>query len=142
MKYDGKWWFVDKSGKEFMPLAYEAVGNLSEGLARAKRNNNWGFIDKNNYDIIPLVYDDVGDFHEGLAAVCFDGMWGFIDKNGKNVIPLKYNRVESFNAAGEAKVEQIRRTGMWSAEHRTVYINKKGKEISIPQVRQSGRPKY
>ena len=40
----GKWGFIDKSGKEVVPLKYEDVTGFKEGLAAVKLNGKWGFI--------------------------------------------------------------------------------------------------
>lgn len=53
---NGKWGFVDKTGKEVIPSIYKDVGDFSEGYAQVQRtwDGQWGFIDKNGtYGWIP-----------------------------------------------------------------------------------------
>lgn len=97
-KLNGKAGFVDKSGKEVIPLIkYDMVESFSEGLAQVRLIDKWGLIDKNGKEITPLKYGVIWSFSEGLAQVYLDGDKGFIDKSGKEVIPPKYDDVESFS---------------------------------------------
>ena len=93
--YDnGKWGFIDKEGKEVIPIKYDWVENFSEGLAPVKLlNGKWGYIDKEGKVVIPIKYDDAWPFREGLALVKLNGKWSYIDKEGKVVIPIKYEDV-------------------------------------------------
>ena len=96
VKLNDKWGFVDKTGREIIPLKYDGVGSFYEGLAEVKLNGKWGFIDKTGKEVIPFKYDSTGFFSEGLAEVKLNGKRGFIDKTGKEVIPLKYDDVWPF----------------------------------------------
>ena len=46
VKLNGKWGFVDKSGKVVVPIKYEDGRSFSEGLAAVKLNGKWGFISR------------------------------------------------------------------------------------------------
>ena len=76
--------YVDKTGKEVIPLIYESAQCFSEGFAAVKKEGLWGYIDKNGNEAIPIIYEEAKDFSDGLARVKKDGMWGYIDKNGKS----------------------------------------------------------
>ena len=43
---NGKGGFIDKSGKEVVPLKYEDGRSFKEGLAAVKLNGKWGFISR------------------------------------------------------------------------------------------------
>jgi len=43
---NGKYGYVDKTGKEVIPLKYDYADSFREGLARAKLNGKWGYIDR------------------------------------------------------------------------------------------------
>src|SRR5690606_23404008 len=45
---DGKYGFVDQSGKLRIANRYENVGSFSEGLAPVKIGSQWGYIDPND----------------------------------------------------------------------------------------------
>ena len=126
---NGKWGFVDETGKGVVPFIYSAAGEFSEGLARVKDGSGfWGFIDKTGKVIISLTYFDVGDFSEGLARIRawnkYEQVCGFIDKTGEVIIPLKYHYAGDFSE-GFARVKEF--NGGWG------FINKTGKVI-IPAV--------
>jgi hypothetical protein len=66
---NGKWGFIDKTGKEIVPPMYDHTWGFHEGLAAVELNNKWGFIDKTGKLIVPPMYDFSFGFQEGLARV-------------------------------------------------------------------------
>ena len=123
---NGKWGFIDKTGKEVVPCIYRSAYSdtppeFHEGLAAVVGENGWGFIDTTGNVVLPFGrYDRVEKFSDGLAAVWLNGKgWGFIDKTGKEVVPCKYHYVNSFDQ-GLAAVEL---NGKWG------FIDTTGKEV-------------
>lgn len=53
---DGKWGFIDTSGREVVPCKYDAVNDFHEGLALVKLDGKFGYIDKTGCEVIPLQY--------------------------------------------------------------------------------------
>ena len=47
VELNGKYGFIDKTGKEVIPLKYDDAYSFSEGLAKVKLNGKWIKIDKN-----------------------------------------------------------------------------------------------
>ncbi|MDR2027184.1 MAG: WG repeat-containing protein [Prevotellaceae bacterium] len=43
---NGKYGYIDKNGKEIIPLKYNNAGRSSEGLFPVKLNGKWGCTDK------------------------------------------------------------------------------------------------
>jgi len=98
---NSKWGFIDKAGREVIPLKYDAV-MFSDGMIAVRIDDKWGFVDRNGNELIPIVYDSVGSFSDGFAMVSGGGSlittewgtyyngskWGLIDKSGREVIPL------------------------------------------------------
>jgi hypothetical protein len=109
---NGKYGFVDNTGKEMTPFKYDWVYEFSEGLGRVQLNDKYGFVDKTGKEVIPLEYDFARKFSEGLAAVKLNGKWGFIDKKGKEVIPFIYSNANVVFNEGRARV-QLRLHGKW-----------------------------
>jgi hypothetical protein len=93
-----KFGYIDKNGREVVPVVYDGASDFSEGLAAVGKNNKWGFIDKDGKIVIPLMYNKVESFSHGLAWVNKNGKWGFIDKNGKTVLPFEYTLGPSSDA--------------------------------------------
>ena len=122
VKKNGKWGFIDKTGKEVIPMQYSDVGYFNEGLVPVELGEQWGFFDNKGQEVIPvkLQYDNVWSFREGLAKVCKIGNFecGFIDKTGQEVIPVQYKQAMSFHE-GLAVVSK----GEWGI------IDKTGREI-------------
>lgn len=87
---NGKYGFIDVTGKEVTPLKYDNVVSFREGMALVRLAGEWGFIDKTGKEVVPLKYDKAESFNNGIARVKFNGKWGFIDITGKEIIPLEY----------------------------------------------------
>ena len=121
VELNGKWGYIDKSGKEIIPLKYSFAAPFSEGLATVRLNGKWGYIDKTGKEVIPLKYDEARSFSEGLAAVRLNGKWGYIDKTGKEVVSLKYD--ELYSHIFHEGLTDVKLNGKWG------YIDKTGKEI-------------
>ena len=98
---DGKWGFIDNTGKLVIPLEFESAREFHEGLALVAKGKQKSFIDTSGRVVIKPQFDLVDDFSEGLAAVNIGqtrianigligkpGKWGYIDKTGKLAIPL------------------------------------------------------
>ena len=119
IKRNGKWGFIDKTGKLVIPCVYDAVDEFHDGLARVNKDGKLGFIDKTGKEVIPFEYDYVCDFHEGLAGVRKNGKYGFIDKTGKEVIPFEYDYVCDFHEG----LAGARKNGKYG------FIDKTGKEV-------------
>lgn len=60
VKLNGKWGFIDKSGKIVIESKFDSGGHFSEGLAGVGLNGKWGFIDKNGEFVIEPKFDDIG----------------------------------------------------------------------------------
>ena len=118
VKRDGKYGFIDQTGKVVIPLNYDWAWWFSEGLASVKRNGKWGFIDNTGKVVIPLNYDDTWYFTEGLAAVKQNGKYGFINQTGQIIIPLQYD--DAYPFYNDVAVVSDSSTG------ESFYINKQG----------------
>ena len=90
---NGKYGYIDKTGKEVIPLQYDDWGgNFSEGLAVAAKNKRYGYIDKSGKEVIPFQYSQrPGNFNEGIAVVTYGEKYGYIDKTGQLITPIQYD---------------------------------------------------
>lgn len=99
IKKDGKYGYIDCTGKMVIATEYDWVHPFSEGLADVKRDGKMGFIDQLGEVIIPFEYDSTYGFEgfvEGLARVKKGKKWGMINKANEIVIPFEYNDSEDF----------------------------------------------
>lgn len=120
----GKWWFIDKAGKEISKIQYDEIYvnrfyNFNddgfivdekyqffvEGHALVKLNEKWGFVDTTCKEICLVKYDEVINFSNGFAEVNLNGKWGFINNQGKEICAIKYDEVEPFsNGLSKVKI--------------------------------------
>jgi len=119
---NGKWGFIDKTGRLVIPCQWVEAERFSEGLAVVRDfNDKWGFIDKTGRLVIPCKWKGAGNFSEGLAAVeDANDKWGYIDKTGKVIIPCQWKDAWYFSE-GLAKV--------WDANGNWFKIDKTGKVV-------------
>jgi hypothetical protein len=107
---DGKFGFIDRTGRVVIPLQFQSANDFHEGLALVTSNGKKMFIDMTGKTVITPQFDIVNDFSEGLAAVNIGqkripnlglisdpGKWGYIDNTGKLVIPMKFTHAEDFS---------------------------------------------
>ena len=73
-----KWGYIDKTGKEIIPVIYDSAWSFSEGLIAVEKDGKWGYLDRTGNVIVPLEYDSAGDFNEGLAVVQKNGKWSIL----------------------------------------------------------------
>ncbi|EOZ2107593.1 WG repeat-containing protein, partial [Campylobacter coli] len=59
VKLNGKWGFIDKSGKIVIESKFDSGGHFSEGLAGVKLNGKYGLIDKSGKIVIEPIFDDI-----------------------------------------------------------------------------------
>ena len=138
--------FIDKSGKEVIPLIYDAVWKFKNGFAKVKLNDKYGCLDKSGNLIIPLEYDNISDsFEYGFIIVEKNKKYGYVDKSG-NLVGLKYDYAEPYNELGYARVklngnylvldklgreyEFVNGTQIVFDEHKCGYINVSCKQIT------------
>lgn len=131
------WGAIDTKGTIVIPVEYEYLGYLSEGLINFEKDSKMGFLDRNNQVVIPAMYYNFSAFSDGLAAVKVSevGKFGYIDKSNKLVIPAEYEDANPFSGGFAAVAKKKGYTsskpgqksvivpGQW------VVIDKTGKQI-------------
>lgn len=129
---DGKYGYIDKTGKVVIKPQFENSVGFREGLAATKMNGKYGYIDKNGKWIIEPRFDFTYMFSEGLAKVLIDGKLAWINKQGEYVI----KPTEAFEDADIGFSEgrtAIKIKGKWG------YIDTAGKLVIQPQFRKAHR---
>ena len=117
---EGKWGYIDKTGREVIPCKYDNAWSFCEGLVVVMKSDKYGYIDKTGREVIPCKYDKANDFCEGLGLVEKNGKLGYIDKTGREVIPCKYDNAYDF-CEGLAIVVK---------SEKCVYIDETGREVA------------
>lgn len=91
--------FLNKRGKEVIPITYEEAGNFSNGKALVKMNGGtYALINLTGKVICTYPYAFTGSYGEGLLAFqkCSGGLFGYLDEQGNTVIEPKYTSAEPF----------------------------------------------
>ena len=152
---NGKYGYIDQTGKVVIKPQFDTAKRFFEGLARVRVGDKWGFIDpagriviqpqfeldRNDHDNDPSL-----DFHEGMAAVSRDkgSKWGYIDQTGKTIIAPKYAMVSRFSEGIAQVYTEYPVTIRQEFPHRSpepvihsAYIDKTGKNLNFPLVGES-----
>lgn len=79
MELNGKYGFLDKTGKIVIPVQYKSVDDFEKGLAEVRLNGKSGAINKKGQVVIPIKYDVVSSLGEdNLIWVKLYGKWGLL----------------------------------------------------------------
>jgi len=124
---DGKYGFIDQTGKVVIAPQFDSASDFSEGLALVRiggeSTGKYGFIDKTGNYVSDPQFGDALSFSEGLAAVKTGGEWGYIDKTGMIAIDPQFSRTWGFSEGLAAAVYG----NHWR------YIDKSGQRVIKPK---------
>ena len=79
-----KYGYINKTGKEIIPLQFDDADIFSEELAPVKISGKWGYINRYGELIIPVTFDFAKPFSEGLALVNVGGEFKPNQESGKS----------------------------------------------------------
>jgi hypothetical protein len=122
--------FVDREGKESIPLQFEWATDFHEGYAFVKPQGSalHSIIDKQGRLLHEARYEQAGEFSEGVAAARAGGKWGYVDHNGSWVIAPQFATGDRFWHGlarvswedGHGYVEPIRDGGLESNDEEII----------------------
>lgn len=121
---DGKYGYVNESGKIIIPISYQEAYPFSDGLALYRQNDKYGYLNKSGKVAIAPKYQDAWGFWEGRAKFEQNGKYGFIDTKGKVVIRPQYEVVGDWFEDGLVLFKKGDKYG---------YLDKSGKVAISPQ---------
>jgi len=97
VKLNGKYGYIDKSGKMVIPAKLESAGDFSEGFTLNLVNGRYQYLDKKGLDVFKKTFKRAANFSDGAALVSNDeDMAGFIDKKGNTIVPFNYKMALPF----------------------------------------------
>ena len=73
IKQNGKYGYIDKSGKIVILPQFDETSDFSDGMAVIKKNDKYGYIDKNGSIIIQPQFEYAAGFSESLAMIKQNG---------------------------------------------------------------------
>jgi len=135
IRIDGRWGYIDRTGKIRIAARYATHDVFSEGLAPFKKSKGgkWGYMNTLGMTVVEPQYEKADAFSEGLAAVGTKVLqsgkiqFGYIDRTGRIVIRPKYSKAGKFSeglAAVKTPPDQIgyiTRTGEYAIAPRNAY---------------------
>jgi len=99
---NGKWGYVNESGRCMIPPVFDEAYNFCDNLARVKTCGKYGYINKNGKYVISAKFINARDFSDCLAAVMViekgRNLWGYINTNGCFVICPQFTTAGDFSA--------------------------------------------
>ena len=121
VRENGKYGYIDRTGKTVIEPQYDNTMGFNEGLAATSIGKKYGFIDKKGTWVIKPQYDFAYIFMDGAAMVKVGKLYAWIDKTGKQIIaPTEFEEV----ALGFTEDRlAVKKGGKWG------YIDKTGKII-------------
>ena len=134
---DGKWGYIDKTGRVVIPPTYEVAEEFHNGLAfvSSKKGYFEGLFINSKGEILNSI-KAIFPFHfsDGLAPVKNEktGKWGYVDTKGNIVIKEKFDEASLFSE-GLATVKIERKYG---------FIDTEGKFVIKPQFNMSADFSY
>ncbi|MCA1816762.1 MAG: WG repeat-containing protein [Acidobacteria bacterium] len=147
VQINGKWGYVDRTGKLVIPAQFKDALEFSEGLAAVRlpvddahavtcplqnpgdtstNPNLYGYVDRAGRLVIPPQFEYAKPFSEGLAAVSNCSKPAFIDETGAVVLSVPFDEANAF-AGGLASVLRYEMGGA-----RIGYVDRAGKVVWEP----------
>lgn len=133
---DGKYALVDRKNERITDLLFDAVAELSEGLAAVRMDGSWGYIDTKGKPRVPCRYEKAEPFNSGRAAVQIpqdstgshpeNARWGYIDKKGEMVIRPRFYSASAFQ--GDCAQVETKEMNEWYRG----YIDRDGEWLVRP----------
>ena len=135
IQQDGKWGYIDSTGKIVVKPQFAWAEEFSEGLAAFENEDGkHGYIDETGRVVIAPKFDNWTEFSEGLAAVSVDFEWGYIDKTGKWAIPPQFAVGRPFsNGLALVGVALNGKVSFPPGPEKHVFIDKTGKVVIDPK---------
>jgi hypothetical protein len=144
---NGKWGYIDATGKFVIPAQFDDAENFSEGLAAVKQGQKYGYIDPAGKWVIAPQFDYADEFAEGLADVELNKTWGWIGPDGKFKIPARFDWINApllgdedmwqgglAVAAANGVIGYLDKSGTFTPEHNFYSVDNYSEDLSAVGV--------
>ncbi|MHB8067861.1 MAG: WG repeat-containing protein [Desulfobaccales bacterium] len=139
---DGKWGYIDQTGRLIIPCKFESAADFSEGLAAVDIKEKTGYIDKTGKVVIPPRFLSGYPFSGGMALVVIREFkkdryhmhqLGYINRSGKLVI-RRQEALDSKSLHISSK-DLFFSEGLLNLTHnnKAGFIDKTGKQVISPR---------
>lgn len=118
------------SGREIVPMKYDVIHKIADGLIPVAKNGKIGYLDMQGQERIPIVYEPYDQTHllfdileyfkNGFVKVRHNGKIGLLDTNGNTIIPFMYDAVlEGKNNYFPNGLMAVSQNGKWGFINQT-----------------------
>jgi hypothetical protein len=90
---NGKWGFIDKTGKEIIPLIYDDSSWFQNGITWCKFKGKLGMIDEKGKVIVPFIYDSANWLNDKLVVAYLNGKCGLFTNAKVPLCPIIYDYI-------------------------------------------------
>lgn len=135
IQQEGKWGYIDSTGKVVVKPQFAWAEEFSEGLAAFENEDGkHGYVDETGKIVIEPKFDNWTEFSEGLAAVSVDFEWGYIDKTGQWAIQPQFAVGRPFSdGLALVAVPLNGKVSFPPGPEKHVFIDKTGKVVTDPK---------
>ena len=78
VKLNGKWGYIDQTGKKTIDFTYDKAFNFSGGAAAVCKDGKWGYVAEDGSILIDFEYEEARPSFENKAWVKQGGKWGVL----------------------------------------------------------------
>ena len=93
LEKDKKMGIADSNGKILIPVKFDFLGKIHNGVSLVKEGSKYGYINKDGIEVFPIIYDKATEFYDPQknkdlqqVIVMKDGKYGILDASGKTVL--------------------------------------------------------
>jgi hypothetical protein len=90
---NGKWGYVNHSGRTVVAAVFSIAHSFSEGLAAVQINNRWGYIDQSGKLAVAPRFDQANAFKNSVAVV-YSGVCFVTERTPKNAAPCRFGYID------------------------------------------------
>lgn len=126
---NGKYGFVDRTGREVVPCIYDETGLFQQGRTLVRLGDRYGIVDTTGRIVLPIEYANTHGrgfkytYFDGRALVEKDGHLSFVDLEGRLILPMVLEDAYQFSDGLAA----VKHNGLWG------YIDTAG-DIFMPCI--------
>jgi hypothetical protein len=88
-----RWGVIDERGRQRLPLRFEAVGAIHDGLFAVRQEGNWGIVDGRGRTVFAPTFERAMPFSRDVAIFCKGMLCGLADKSGKVLLEPTYSMI-------------------------------------------------
>ncbi len=133
--HDGKFGYIDQTGKFVIPAQYDAASRFVRGIASVSINGKWGLINKAGETVLAPRYESLhmGDGELIAFRSAKHEQFGFVDRTGKVIIQPQYDATAGFMDGSavvvvDSKHGIIDKTGKYTIEPQFEFLEARASE--------------